>query len=163
MKMLVSAFAQTDQQDVHLIKHLTTIHVCVVAQSPLNVPEVRGLIPIHVNVSVLDQGQTAQPLNTTTTLTANVHVEIDQRGAPTIKHSITMLVVVVVLIPSSAPENKHSIPTLVSVNVPDQDQPALHLNTMMTIHANALVQIGLQDVPTIKHTIMTPANVVVPQ
>lgn len=161
MTLHVTVSVQIDHQAVQTSRFSTTILANAVAHTFTGVLEDNSSITTHANVNVLNQCLTVVvPINWTILL-VSVSVQIDQRGAPTIKLLITILVSAAVHTQSGAVRDRDSIQVPVDVSVLSQGQ-VVDIPTNLTIpHAIAFVLIDRGGALTIKYstTILASANV----
>ena len=124
-----------------------------------NALEDRHSIQTLVDVNAQTQGLNVLVIKNTMMLLADALVGIDHQDVRTIKHLTMILADVNVLPQSNAQVDNHLTQKPADVSVLNLDLSALMLRIMTILHAGVLVRIDQVHAPTIKHMIMTDANV----
>ena len=138
LRAIVSA--QIDQRDALIVKHLimTLANAAVLISS--DAPVGKGLIQIHVNVSVLNQSHSVLMLRNLTMWHASVSVQIDRRDVPIHKYLTMTSANVAVLGLFNALVDRDSIQIRVNVNAQNLNQYAQMIRNSTMWHVNVFAQ-----------------------
>ena len=155
----VDAPVSIDHKGALIQRHLTMTRANVSVPISSNALEDRRLIRILASVNVQDQGLLAPKIKNMTKLRVGAHAQSVHNDVPTIKHSTTILVHVVVPTQSNVQVDRGLIQTPVDVSAPHQGHSVPTPWNTMALPVGAPVSIDHKGVPIHRPLIMTPANV----